>query len=250
MGFSKKFIGFLSKVFKKTPDTAEETVTIHAQRDSSSEIDDTIAETRVRFPKPVDIAVAAIRVKELAKQITNSASNRALDINKLIMAGLAGEKVPGERITQQISLSVPSEEPKDKEPKNTLYGKIQLKNGKYVSPSNLAGLLEKAAIEETSKYMKEPTAPLKFRTGRFANSLNISRINILNGDSDSPTLDVRYGYMERPYSVFDPSVSTYRGLSLRPRRGARNPNRIIPMAIGRARKKLINPRYNVLAKKG
>lgn len=124
-------------------------------------------------------------------------------------------------------------------------GSVNGANGRFISILNLKSLLELTAKEYLIRDMKRAGAPLKYRTGRFANSLKIKNVTYTDTQGTLPTLNVDYNYMTRPYSVFNPAVSTYRRLSLRPYAGARNPQRLIGEAIAKAARKLIHSRYRV-----
>ncbi|MFP9219983.1 hypothetical protein, partial [Enterococcus faecalis] len=123
---------------------------------------------------------------------------------------------------------------------------------RFVSNSNMKIILEIVAKEYLIKDMKKAGAPLKFRTGRFANSLKIKDVMLRDSETSkgSPELNVTYNYMTRPYSVFNPAVSTYRRLSLRPYPGARNPQKLIGEAIAKAARDLIHSRYKIKVNQG
>jgi hypothetical protein len=145
-------------------------------------------------------------------------------------------------------ISVKFGDPQDSD--GTLPNAVTGANGRFVSLLNLRSLLELLAKEYLIQEMRRGGAPLKYRTGRFANSLKVKNISYSDTQGTLPQLNINYGYMTRPYSVFNPAVSTYRKLSLRPYAGARNPQRLIGEALTKAARKLIHSRYNISISQG
>lgn len=110
------------------------------------------------------------------------------------------------------------------------------KGGRAISAIDLVRLLNAGL----SKYMRLVMNPggvmentLTNRTGRFANSAAVTAITPSKAvydagiDASRGTTSFAFRYMMRPYSVFDPSVSSYKGLSS----NSRNPRNIIAKAI-------------------
>lgn len=110
------------------------------------------------------------------------------------------------------------------------------KGGRPISAINLVRLINASL----SKYMRLVMNPgglinntLTNRTGRFAESATVSSITPEKSTYD-PSIEASRGttsfafkYLTAPYSVFDPAVSQYRGLSST----TRNPRAIIAQAI-------------------
>lgn len=116
-------------------------------------------------------------------------------------------------------------------------GVIQGKDGKFMARARALSLLNLAMYKHIKMDMQEPGAPLKWRTGTFASSAFVSGLVVGRQD-----IKVMYDYLRWPYSVFDPSVSNYKGLSS----PERNPRRIIGDAIIAAAKEVLHARYRVL----
>lgn len=117
---------------------------------------------------------------------------------------------------------------------------IETLGGKKRRIGTLQPLLEEVMKGYIVKDMTRGGAPLKFRTGRFAESAEITRMGVAKGPKRD-TISLFYTYMLAPYSVFDPAVSNYRGLSS----AARNPQRIIGQALQNAARDLVSKRYNI-----
>lgn len=83
--------------------------------------------------------------------------------------------------------------------------------------------------------MKLPA--LVYRTGRFAKSVKVINI-VQEPDCD---LIAYYKYMEDPYSVFDPAISSHRGLSS----PARNPQKIIGDSIRSIAQGVMREKYTI-----
>lgn len=122
---------------------------------------------------------------------------------------------------------------------------IQLQNGKMSSATNLRALLKLLTIKYIVEEMKSlSTSGLKYRTGRFATSVDLYPIR---QRKDAPTkISLYYTYMLYPYAVFDPNISS------RPRlaSAARNPQKLIGEALLKAAKQLIHSRYSFDIKQG
>ena len=78
---------------------------------------------------------------------------------------------------------------------------------------------------------------LVYRTGRFAKSVSVDSI-IKNSDC---SLTAFYSYQTNPYAVFDPSISSYRGLSS----AARNPQKIIGDSVRSIATSLMKDKYKI-----
>lgn len=113
---------------------------------------------------------------------------------------------------------------------------IQTTSGKFASVSMLRNLLQILTTKYILEDMTRASAPLKYRTGRFANTVKLKE-PVLSPKATQVSLF--YTYMLRPYSVFDPRFGNVRASP------GRNPQRIIGEAIDKAARDLIHARYNV-----
>lgn len=129
------------------------------------------------------------------------------------------------------------------------HGPVRGPSGVFVSNSNMRSMLEILAKMYLTQAMKKSGAPLKWRTGRFANSVELKSLVIESKGKEVEAI-ISYNYMTRPYSVFNPAISTYRRLSLRPFAGARNPQRLIGEALAKAAKDLIHSKYKITVQEG
>lgn len=213
--------------------------------------DGTVAQISFKFSKPVSQDLLSIRTASILKAVSSSLdlSGDLGALENLIQA-TAGNKssVGKKRSTGRVQVNFG--DPSDVE--DGYSGAVTGASGRFVSNSNMKVILEIVAKEYLIKDMKKAGAPLKFRTGRFANSLKIKDVMLRDSETSkgSPELNVTYNYMTRPYSVFNPAVSTYRRLSLRPYPGARNPQKLIGEAIAKAARDLIHSRYKIKVNQG
>lgn len=219
---------------------------------NGKEKDGTVSSATFSFSKPVSMDLLNTQLPGILKHLSSSLSIDDMGIDTLNAAftAIVGKnfksKVGRKRTsgTVQVNFGDPSDGEGNANPTRGA-------NGRFVSNSNMRSLLELLAKSYLIKDMQKAGAPLKFRTGRFANSLKIKELLIKDNDTGRPPdLSVTYNYMLRPYSVFNPAVSTYRQLSLRPFRGARNPQKLIGEAIAKAIRDLIHSRYNAVVKQG
>lgn len=123
---------------------------------------------------------------------------------------------------------------------------IQLANGRFVSGTNLRALLKVLTIRNIMKEMTSATTSgLKYRTGRFASSIDVFPVSI---NKATPTkLSLYYTYMLYPYATFDPAVSRQPWLL---KGGARNPQKLIGESLLKAAKEIIHARYSFDVKQG
>jgi hypothetical protein len=112
---------------------------------------------------------------------------------------------------------------------------IETVGGKKRRASSLRALIQEIMRRYMTNDMTSPNAPLKFRTGRFVSSATVTSIK-----AHGNTVSLGFTYMVRPYSVFDPAVSSYNNLSSK----GRNPRRIIGSALHNAARDVIHARYN------
>ena len=212
--------------------------------------DGTIGKVSFRFTKPVSEDLLNVRTSSILKAVSSSL-NLEGDVGVIdnLLNSITGKKskIGRKRSTGRVEVNFGG--PSDAD--NGYAGAISGASGRFVSNTNLRALLELVAKEYLVKDMKKAGAPLKFRTGRFANSLRIKDVLLREGaGAKNPDLNITYNYMLKPYSVFNPAVSTYRGLSLRPFPGARNPQKLIGEAIAKAARDLIHSRYRIRVNQG
>lgn len=221
---------------------AVETGLINADRDG------TTSKLTFKFNKPVSEALlnsrAGAALTYLARNLDVYGETEAIDA---ILAQVMGTKktVGKKRTTGKAMVRLGEAEDPTGNP-----SAITGASGRFVSNTNLKSILELVAKDYLIKDMKKAGAPLKFRTGRFANSLKIKDLVQNTNEKEVPQLNITYNYMTRPYSVFNPAVSTYRRLSLNPYPGARNPQRLIGNAIAKAARDLIHSRYRIKINQG
>lgn len=215
------------------------------------ERDGTIASVSFSFTKPVSEDLLMTQTAAILNKVTQSLDiNTDAQVVNALFAKLLGQKSAakiGKKRTRG-NVQVNFGDPEDAEGEA---GSIRGISGRYISQSNFKSALELLAKAYLIKDMQSPGAPLKFQTGRFANSLKIKDVvQRQQKAGEAPELNVSYNYMTRPYSVFDPRVSTYRNLSLRPFRGARNPQKLIGDAIAKALRDIIHSRYRLIVRQG
>jgi len=113
---------------------------------------------------------------------------------------------------------------------------IQTVSGRYISATNLRSILQVLTLKYILDDMTSADAPLKYRTGRFANTVQL-KIPALSPKATQVSLF--YTYMINPYSVFDPRFGNAKASP------GRNPQRIIGEALEKAAKDIIHARYNI-----
>lgn len=113
---------------------------------------------------------------------------------------------------------------------------LRLINGRLVSAFTLQNLLTVKMRAIATKKMGTG-GRLVYRTGRLINSSSVEPqiVNIGNNVS------LQFRYMFSPYEVFDPSVSTYNGLSS----ANRNPRRLFTESLKEAAKEVLFRGYNI-----
>lgn len=212
-----------------------------------------VARISFKFSKPISSSYIESVSPKIFELISNSYDvDSEIDNIAAIFARILGIE-QAKKIGQQrqvsgnirVSLGDPQEDDE-----NGYKGTIQAPTGKFVSNSNMMSMLELLAKQYLTSEMKRAGAPLKWRTGRFANSMQIKSLLITSKDGKNMEAIISYNYMTRPYSVFNPAVSTYRKLSLRPFRGARNPQKLIGEALAKAARDLIHSRYKIDIREG
>ncbi|MFP9051809.1 hypothetical protein ACLI10_14915, partial [Enterococcus faecalis] len=130
--------------------------------------DGTVAQVSFKFSKPVSQDLLNIRTASILKAVSSSLdiSGDLGALENLIQA-TAGKKssVGKKRSTGRVQVNFG--DPSDVE--DGYSGAVTGASGRFVSNSNMKIILEIVAKEYLIKDMKKAGAPLKFRTGRFAN---------------------------------------------------------------------------------
>lgn len=114
---------------------------------------------------------------------------------------------------------------------------IRTTSGKFTNATNLRSLLQILVKKYILEDMTRTSAPLKYRTGRFANTVELKTPAL---SPKATQVSLFYTYMVEPYSVFDPRF----GNKLASR--GRNPQRIIGEALEKAAKDIIHAKYRVV----
>lgn len=189
---------------------AKESITLADSRDHV----ESRAEVVFSFKKPV--RADSNTLDGIINQVQNSVVNGDLGVMERILGQLGMAPAKGQsKVTSTVTTNIGkySRYRKQKSDQGLRDGK-----GKFVSEINLRNALKLATIVNVVQDMKSPTAQLHYRTGRFQYSIDLKPLTLKNN-----TLSIFFTYMVRPYSVFDPQVSTYRGLS----NPQRNPQKLI-----------------------
>lgn len=213
--------------------------------------DGRIAKLTFKFSKPVSADYLESVTPKIFELINTSYDvDQEMDSLALVFARILGmgqmSKIGKKRTigTVRVSLGDPAEDDTD-----AYFGPIQGQSGMFVSNSNMMSMLEILAKMYLTQDMKKAGAALKWRTGRFANSMEVKSLEV-RGQGKKIEAIISYNYMTRPYSVFNPAVSTYRKLSLTPFAGARNPQELIGNALAKAARDLVHSRYNITVREG
>lgn len=208
---------------------------------NDTRVDDNVATISFKFSKPMAAEEARERGASVLKSVAESLETRNLGVIDAILAQYGLAKSVGKkrsRGTVNVRFGDYLEE-------GRATG-INTVKGKLISENNLRGLLEIVAKDYLIRDMKQPSAPLKYRTGRFANSLDVRSVRILDNDTGrKPSLSIFYSYMTYPYATFDPKKSTIPAMYMRPSYGARNPQLHIGEALAKAARDIIHARYRI-----
>lgn len=146
-------------------------------------------------------------------------------VNNVQQAIMQGDVTVMNRILQAMGMQPPQRAAKKVQVVTTNIGKygryrgqksdqgLRDGKGRYVSEINLRNALKLVTISNVVQEMKSPgTSGLVYRTGRLQYSIDLKPLVLKNNK-----LSIFYTYMVRPYSVFDPHISSYNGLSSRQR---------------------------------
>lgn len=119
----------------------------------------------------------------------------------------------------------------------TFTNSIRTKSGRFMSLANFKSVLEVLMKKNMMDIMTGGGPELQNRTGRFIVTSNIGSILLTNSSVGIKkyNLDIKFGYKESPYSVFDPATS---GSPLA--NNSRNPRNIIGEALYTALSDLLN----------
>ena len=120
-------------------------------------------------------------------------------------------------------------------------GIVQSNKGKLVSQINLKTLLERLTRYYVTQDMTRGNANLKYRTGRFAHSVQITGTSVHKSGNK---LSIFYNYMIRPYQVFDPRFGNKMSSN------DRNPQRIIGQAVAKAARDIMHTKYKLDIQQG
>ncbi|AFB84003.1 hypothetical protein VPT02_154 [Vibrio phage VPT02] len=206
-----------------------------------SRSDNNVATISFKFSKPLAENEARERGGHVLRRVADNLDARQLGVVDAILAqyGLA-DSVGRKRSKGSVQVRLG-----DYLEEGRTVG-INTIRGKLISENNLKGLLEIVAKDYLIRDMKKPNAPLKYRTGRFANSLDVRSVRIQDNDRGrKPQLSIFYSYMTYPYATFDPMKSTRPAMYMRPSFGARNPQTHIGEALAKAARDIIHTRYNI-----
>lgn len=221
-----------------------------------------VATISLKLAKPLTEAQLVPRSKSILKDLADSLGATNIGIVDAILAelGIKTKRVGRKRVIGDVSVNTGVVEPED--PGSSDY--IKSVSGQTTDVRKLQGILELVAKKYLIKAMKEPNAPLKYRTGRFANSMRITSLagSDLDALADSvgttknrvnrkkPRVSVLYTYMTYPYATFDPRVSSRPEMYMKPFYGARNPQILIGEAIAKAARDLLYKGYDVNVSQG
>lgn len=202
---------------------------------SDNRIEQSVSKVTFKFNKPVsEESVKESGFDILAENLVTD--NLGIIDNILYTLGLGGKPKNG-RISGKVSINI--SEDLDVDTDNNLG--VRLRNGRFISQTNLRSLLELATKKYVIKDMLSPNAGLHYQTGRFANSVKILPVSVNNKTN---RLSLYFSYMLYPYQVFDPYY-TNRTINTHLASDARNPRRIIGEALGKAARDIIYARYNI-----
>lgn len=205
-------------------------------------VEQNVAQAVFRLSKPVPAEELGPKGRNVLQHVSEFLDARRLGIADALLAQYGLQDRVGRKRTRgnvAVRLGTRSDE-------DLGSAAINSRSGRFISNTNLRSILELVAKNYLIQDMRRPSAALKFRTGRFANSLNVTRVGIVDGDAGRrQRVSIFYTYMTRPYAVFDPMVSTRPELYNRPTPGARNPQVLIGDAIAKAARDVIHSRYRL-----
>lgn len=213
--------------------------------------DGRVAKLSFRFSKPVSLDYLEGVTPKIFELIQNNYNiEQEIDNLAIAFARILGigsmSKIGKKRTIGSVNVSLG--DPQDDDP-DAASGVVRGHSGMFVSNSNMMSMLEILSKMYLTQDMKKASAPLKWRTGRFANSIEVKSLQLRTEGKNIEAV-ISYNYMTRPYSVFNPAISSYRKLSLRPFAGARNPQKLIGEALAKAARDLIHSKYKIKVQEG
>ena len=107
-----------------------------------------------------------------------------------------------------------------------------------MNPIGLQQLLNKALPEEVAKNMGPYPRKLEYRTGRFAQSAQITQVVPMPN-----SVEIRYDYMQNPYSVFEPESGSPLASP------GRDPRKIIGGTIRELAQSIMGTKYGLVRTK-
>lgn len=116
---------------------------------------------------------------------------------------------------------------------------IQTTSGKFTNATTLRSLLQILVKKYILEDMTGASAHLKYRTGRFANTVELKTPAL---SPKTTQVSLFYTYMLHPYSVFDPRFGNPLATP------GRNPQRIIGEALEKAAKDIIHAKYHIVVR--
>lgn len=175
--------------------------------------------------------VSRYMARKIAEDFRDNLSTRKGRTLESLAAEIAGASAIGRKTKREtVAYSLGDEDV------GTSSNLIETSGGQDRRASTLRPLIQEVMRRYVVSDMTRPDAPLHFRTGRFAGSTELTTL-VARGN----TVSLIFDYMVRPYSVFDPAVSSYRELSS----AGRNPRRIIGSALQNAARDIIHSRYKL-----
>jgi hypothetical protein len=112
------------------------------------------------------------------------------------------------------------------------------RNKTSMNPIGLQQLLNKALPEEVAKNMGPYPRKLEYRTGRFAQSAQITQVVPMPN-----SVEIRYDYMQNPYSVFEPESGSPLASP------GRDPRKIIGGTIRELAQSIMGTKYGLVRTK-
>lgn len=207
-------------------------------------VEENVATISFKFSKPLAQGEALTRSSSILSDVAKSLNARQLGVVDAILSQYRLTKSVGKKRTSgkvKVRFGDYLEEGRS-------VG-VNTVSGKLISENNLRSLLEIAAKNYLIRNMKKPDAPLKYKTGRFANSLDVRSVRVLDTEKGiKPEMSIFYTYMTYPYATFDPKKSSRPAMYTRPSYGARNPQLLIGDALAKAARDIIHARYNINVK--
>lgn len=252
---------FFEEIIKRSidnvsePDNNEATYSIE-----TTDKRDIRAVVSIKLKNPVSTVDVLAKRNSLLKNISENLVSQNLGIVDSFLAelGIKSSRVGKKRVSGNVGINLgDTDEEAPSINDSVTADRIRTLSGRDADLRSLQGTLELLAKEYLIKEMRKPSAPLKYRTGRFANSLRVTSMTAEQIDqtardvkttrrssaSRKPRLSIMYTYMTYPYATFDPLVSTRPEMYLRPYYGARNPRALIGEAIAKAARDLLYNGY-------